>query len=202
MQESNKFSIDPFTLMGFQQRSHIRQALKYMDRHFKISGKVLDVGAFNPLTAAMQHHFNVKIDNTIGNLDEQVSAPGKDYDRIIYSHVMEHQMNPLFTLCELKKLMKDDALMLIGLPRRGKLLWTKGHFHEIDEYRFRELIRVAGMVMIHRKIGKSCRHPLTYFTGIRPILRLFFEFNVTYILKKELNEGIGRNHLPELRLCI
>ena len=172
---------DPYVgYLSKQTRTRIDQTIDYFRGKINSDMSILDVGQRSPLTSFLESKFNVKIDNTKGDLDDYFKIPGKIYDVIIYSHTIEHQFNPLHTLQILKKCMGVKSRLYIMIPERGKLLWTKGHYHEIDDYRMRLLIERAGMKIISKKRYKVWRHWTQYLTGIRTLYRLFREFNVHY----------------------
>lgn len=155
--------------------------LKYLGRKVKPASSMLDVGQRNPLTELLEKgNLQLKIDNTEGDLDVFNLRDDIKYDYILYSHTIEHQFNPLHTLLELKKVMTENTRMFIILPRRGKILWCKGHFHEIDDYRMKLLLDRAGLDIISLELYKAWRPWYFYLTGFKPVLRLFFEFNAYY----------------------
>lgn len=146
-----------------------------------LSGSIIDIGQRSPLTEAIEKEMNTgAIATTSGDLDIMPFNHRVTFDYIIYSHTIEHQFNPLHTLLELRKVMHDQTRMFIILPQRGKLLWDKGHFHEIDDYRMRLLLKRAGYEILSYERIKARRTWWFYFTGLRPLLRLFFEYNAYY----------------------
>jgi SAM-dependent methyltransferase len=186
-QELNEnFAKDLYKYDSHEQRLHRKRSVEYLLENINNDGKldILDIGQRSPLTDAIEERLKVKLDNTTGDLDFSFSAPKKSYDVIIYSHTIEHQFNPLYTLVEIYKLLKDDGTLFIMLPERGKLLWDKGHYHEIDAYRFKELVERAHFKIIRKDNHRPWRTPFFYLTGLRPLLRLFLEFNANYVLKK------------------
>ncbi len=165
---------------------HIGNTIKYLRNKFHRmnNSKILDVGQKSPLTEAMQKAFSFSIiDNTSGDLDYGFEIPNVNYDVVVFCHTLEHIFNPLYCLMRLKKVMKLDASMFIMLPRRGKLLWYKRHFHEIDHYRFGLLMKRAGFKIVSWEHCKPWRSWYQYCTGLRPLYRLFREFHVTYHVK-------------------
>jgi len=150
-----------------------------------ITPYILDVGPCSPLTKMIHRELRVApIANTEGDLDVMPFMDGMTFDYIIYSHTIEHQFNPLHTLLELRKAMHDKTRMFIILPRRGKLLWDRGHYHEIDHYRMKLLLQRAGYEIISYELHKGWRPWWFYLTGIRPLMRLFLEYNAYYEVKK------------------
>jgi SAM-dependent methyltransferase len=183
---NENFAKDLYKHDSFEQRLHRNRSSEYLIKNIpNASGlNILDIGQRSPLTDVIENALNVKVDNTTGDLDFEFTAPKSTYDVIIYSHTIEHQFNPLYTLVELYKLLKDSGTLFIMLPERGKLLWDKGHYHEIDAYRFKELVERAGFKIIRKDNQRPWRNPFFYLTGLRPFLRLFLERNANYILKK------------------
>lgn len=147
------------------------KTIEFINRNGGIYGDVLDIGENNLLTIALQHEYNIHIDNTEGDLDIELKCHKKQYDFIIYSHVIEHQFNPLFTLLEIKKVMKAEAKLLIATPIHPNWITPSDcHFHEMDLYRFTKLVNRAGF-----KIIDSIHYWRdVQFTGIRPLLGSFF----------------------------
>ncbi|GAH04385.1 unnamed protein product, partial [marine sediment metagenome] len=122
---------------------------------------VLDIGERNPFTERLEVEFSINIDSTSGDLDKEFICSKKQYDLVIFSHVIEHLFNPLFCLENIKKVLKPDGIMIIACPIKPHFLtWGKGHFHEMDDYRFRKLIRRAGFVILIWKkfsLYQTCR---------------------------------------------
>ena len=179
------FASNPFNDHSDELFGHIRQTLDFLKG--KLKGTILDVGQPSPLTEAIIMNFPVQVTNTVGDLDEEFTVDHIGYwpfNFIIYSHTIEHQFNPLNTLLGLKYRMNDNTVMFIMLPSRGKLLWTKGHFHEIDHYRMQALLDRAGLKIVAYERRKHWRRWYSYLTGIRPLLRLLFEYNAYYTVKK------------------
>ena len=173
-------------LFATQQTTHAKlkygHTLNLLEEYVNSNTKMLDVAERNPLTVLMEKKFNIKIDSTTGDLDESFDMPEHDYDLILASHVIEHIFNPLHMLLVLKKALAPDGRMIIILPQRMKFLWTKHHFHEIDDYRMKILFKRAGLKVekaVKRKVKRGWG---TYFRGIRAFLRLFFEYSTTYVV--------------------
>src|SRR5215203_2792250 len=146
VQLNENFAKDLYHYDSYEQRLHRKRSVEYVEQNLPNINTldILDIGQRSPLTDAIEETLKVKIDNTTGDLDFTFTAPKNQYDAIIYSHTIEHQFNPLYTLVEIRKLLKDEGVLFIMLPERGKLLWDKGHYHEIDSYRFKELVERGG----------------------------------------------------------
>lgn len=164
---------------------HVRDVLIYLRGKISEGYSMLDMGEESPLTERIRSEFpGIAVSNTFGDLDVLHFVTPRAYKYVLYSHTIEHQFNPLYTLMEIRKVMTERSVMFIILPRRGKLLWDKGHFHEIDHYRMKLLLERAGYEIISYELHKAWRPWWFYLTGIRPLMRLFFEFNAYYEVKK------------------
>ena len=148
--------------------------------------QVLDIGERNRLTEKLEKAYSLKIDNTEGDLDERFNCPKRRYDLVIFSHVIEHLFNPLFCLDNIKFIMRSDALLVICTPIKPHFLpWGKGHFHEMDEYRFKKLIARAGLKIIQWERFRN--GPLLSDLGIRPILRKVLFKEQSFCICKKIN---------------
>jgi hypothetical protein len=181
----DEFSRDPFVETE-QTLNVIDTTIEYLERKIKWSYNnisMLDIGRPSPLTEVVENHFNVYMFNTEGDLDADFYLPPSimdPIDYILYSHTIEHQFNPLHTLLELKKVMGPSTVMFIILPQKPKFLWWEGHYHEIDDYRIRMLLKRAGLRVVSYERHRVWRHWKFYFTGVRPFIRLFYEWNGYY----------------------
>lgn len=163
---------------------NIRQVIRYLERKIRKEhrGLILDVGQRSPLTDAIDGYFPYSyISNTEGDLDIEFRIPTKYYDVIVYSHTIEHQHNPLYTLLKIKDVMLTRGRMFIILPSRPHFLREKQHhYHEIDRHAMKLLIESAGMRIMSYERQKHWRYWKQYLKGFRPLCRLFFEFNAYY----------------------
>ncbi len=103
---------------------------------FKPQGRLLDVGCSVGifLDVAQKNGYTVKgvevstwasefarqkgFDVVTGGLLE-ASYPEKGFDVIILNHVLEHLPKPIEILSEAKRILKDDGLLVIGVPNFG-----------------------------------------------------------------------------------
>ncbi len=148
---------------------------------------VLDVGERNPLTERLEIEFDININSTSGDLDKELICPKKQYDLVIFSHVIEHLFNPLFCLENIKKVMKRNGVLIIACPIKPNFLtWGHGHFHEMNNYGFKKLLNRAGFEIIVWEKFHNLRSWKS-FMGIRPILRQFFRSQTMTICRKQTN---------------
>ena len=166
-----------------------KKAIKNQEITFKLiddigglKGKVLDIGDRNVVTSLLEEKYNIKIENTTGDLDEKLKLGEKDtYDFVHYNNVIEHQFNPLLTLIQIKEVLKKDGLLILGTPLKPKWITSaKCHFHEFDEYTYINLINRAGF----EEIKRDHFYKQYSIKGIRNILGSFYNRQVVSILKK------------------
>lgn len=166
-----------------QYRNTIDQTIRFLKDYGIDRGYLLDVGGHSPMTDELEVWFDFIIDHTEGDLDEDFKTRQLRYDYILYSHVIEHQFNPLHTLLRLRERMDAWSQMVIVLPRRPKFLWDKQHFHEIDHYRMQLLLERAKLeirVYEEERMWRGWRS----VWGIRSLIRMFMEYNAFYLVVK------------------
>ena len=164
-------------------KSRRRKIVKMLST--KLRGHVLDIGCRSPMADDFSRERpNIHIHNTDHDLDEPMEYNSK-FNTVLCLDVLEHLFNPLVCLNFIKSVMAKDATLYVSLPLRPCFLSFKGHFHEITDRQFRLLCKRAGMVVVRRERYKVWRHPLSYLTGLRMLLRLPLEFGVLYTICKE-----------------
>jgi hypothetical protein len=91
---------------------------------------------------------------------------------VLMTEVLEHILNPLNFMKELKEAVVFDDLIM-SWPNRPSWLWTRNHFHEMDIHRFRYLCKLSGYEII--RVMKRAQPETWYnrFRGIRPFFRSF-----------------------------
>ena len=157
-----------------------KETFSLLDKLGGLKGDVLDIAERNYLTELLEQRYNIGIDSTTGDLDIEFICPQKKYDFVYYSHVIEHQFNPLFTLLKIKKILKKNGILILACPVKPHwITWDKGHFHEFDLYRIHKLIERASYKIIEEKQF----HYHKGFRGIRPILGSFYPRLYLAILK-------------------
>ena len=154
---------------------HVRirweKTLLFLDQFQTDSG--LDIGDRTPFTEQLEAYYNCSFDNTTIDLDE-----GKltgEYDVITALEIIEHLFNPLHLLKEISSVLKEGGKLYLSTPKeKPRFLWSKDHFHEMNEKSILALIERAGFRVIRKEEIRI--HPFKfYFTGIRPLLRFIFE---------------------------
>ena len=152
---------------------------------------VLDIGEKNLPDKIIASHFDHVLINTQGNLDE--TGWNKDLPKFKYIYcfeVMEHLLNPLLFLEEVKKVMQPDSKLFISVPfHTHRRYWNNSHWHEMDIERLNYLFDVAGLKVLRFdkrysyktvSIGKSVellsgkrkfQGVWAHFKKIKPIIR-------------------------------
>ena len=148
------------------------KSLDFIGDHFSFKS-ALDIGDRSGLTEMMESKYQVKFDNTKGDLD-CITLKGK-YDLVTSFEVLEHLFNPLFHLSQIKGVLSENGKLILSTPlSKPRFLWSKEHFHEMSTESIEALFHVAGFKIVRKKYFKV--HPLIfYIKGIRPLLRLFFD---------------------------
>jgi len=81
--------------------------------------------------------------------------------------VIEHLLNPLLFLLEVRNLMNSTSHLYLSYPIQPYAFWSPWHFHEYDKSRFLYLLREAGLSIVDYQELKLWKR----ITGIRPIIR-------------------------------
>ena len=117
------------------------KTIELIDKIGGIYGDVLDIGSRNYFTEILEKRYCIEIDSTSGDLDVEFNCPKNKYDFVHYNNVIEHQFNPLFTLLEIKNILKKDGYLILGCPLKPKWITTAScHFHEFDNKAYNEII--------------------------------------------------------------
>lgn len=141
------------------------------------SGNVLSIGGESVVDVKIAQEAALKHYYTEGDLDHpgwKVAGehPGR-FDNVFIFEVIEHLVNPLLMLEELKRYIDRDTQIFISYPKSflEKYMSPK-HFHEMDVDRFEYMIDKAGYKI------ETATSITTYFdkwyypiTGIRPLLK-------------------------------
>ena len=85
------------------------------ERGFSAQG--VEVSKWAATFAREAKHLNV----TTGTLEESLYDPGS-FDVVIINHVLEHVPDPAGLLCEARRILKDDGLLVVGVPNIGSIM--------------------------------------------------------------------------------
>lgn len=135
-------------------------------------GLVLDVGEKNNFGRKMAEEFGLFYCSTNGDLDYQswTMEHVVKYDYIFCFEVIEHLMNPLLFLENLKSVCGDKTVIFLTYP--NNVFKSEHHFHEYSDDEFFTLITAAGFNVLDFKTDRHWHSFWFYFTGFRPLARL------------------------------
>lgn len=136
--------------------------LRFID---ELHSKVLDIGSRNPITNLIESQFGIGIRNTSRDVD--VEPLEGHYNFVLCFEVIEHLMNPLWFLKNVKSILEPNGALYLSTPiNKPKFLWRDDHFHEFDERRLSHLIEKAGFTVV-----KQQKVSFNQSFGIRPLIR-------------------------------
>jgi len=135
---------------------------------------VLDIAGPSEIGKAICRRFSVRklLAGTSGDLDGVWWPQTGIVQTVLMTEVLEHILNPLKFMRELKEAVQFDDLIM-SWPNRPSPLWTRNHFHEMDIHRFRYLCKLSGYEIV--RVMKRPQPETWYnrFRGIRPFFRSF-----------------------------
>ena len=134
----------------------------------------LDLGDRTPFIAALEQHFECPFENTTVDLD--VEPLTGSFGVVTAFEVLEHLYNPLHVLLEVKRLLAgEDARFFVSMPLwKPAFLASPDHFHEMTRTEALSLFTRAGFMVV-RSAEFRIRRPLFYLTGVKPLLRAWYE---------------------------
>ena len=140
-------------------------------------GNVLSIGELSDIDVKIAQELTLKHYYTEGDLDYpgwQIVGehPGR-FDNVFIFEVIEHLINPMLMLTELKRYIDKNTQIFISYPQSFlKKYMSPKHFHEMDVDRFEYMIDKAGYRI------ETATSITTYFDkwyypliGIRPLLK-------------------------------
>ena len=92
-----------------------------------------------------------------------------------FRKILEHLFNPLYHLTEVKGMLSENGKIILSTPlAKPRVLWAKKHFHEMSIKSIKALFEASGFKIIRQEIFRV--HPfIFYFSGVMPLLRLFYD---------------------------
>jgi len=158
--------------------SRVNSTVEFMEKDFvakwSIRKPILDIAGPNAAGDYISSYFNHDLYNTEGNLDTpDWTCPDKKYKYVYCFEVLEHLLNPLLFLTELKKKVQPDTRIFVTVPYHFlRKHWGMNHWHEMDLMRLHYLFDLAGLKIIRFEkknfYGKvAISEPLEVLTGKR-----------------------------------
>lgn len=179
-----------------QDKFFIKTCDEYIDFFFnRINEPAFDIGETNPKIEHVRMETGANIESLNGN--------GRDFNRdeffvprraktIFCFSILEHLTNPQFFLEQITKNMQPETILYLSTPGRWGMLQNKDcHFHEIKPAKIKRWIFEPLGLDVLRMARIKVHHPwYFYFLGVRPILRLFFDFtNIYELIKKQIGQN-------------
>lgn len=157
----------------FTKHRRFHQTIDFMKPSLAAGSRILDLGTPNDMSEFMTQH-GYTVDNAHGvDFDRQPDIVGREgYDAVTMFEVLEHLINPMGVLMEVKapKLFASVPLDLwfAKAYRNRNDEWDQ-HFHEFEDWQFDWLLDKAGWKILRKEKWTSPVKKL----GFRPILRSF-----------------------------
>jgi len=152
---------------NYQYKRRWKNTKHFIAMNGGIYNPVLVIGGKSEFEDSLSRYYDIKFGYTCFDLNYPFPISSK-YNTILCFQIIEHLLNPLLFMCEVKKLMNNNSLLYISYPIHGtKYFWSSGHFHEYDKSRFFYLLKESGFKIIDYKQ----KIMWVRVKGIRPIIR-------------------------------
>lgn len=156
-------------------KQRFKNLIKFM--HYPLT-PILDIGSQNFFGVRLARYYGVAINNTSGDLNSLSWRPegsSRSYNTVWIFEVIEHLVNPAQFLNSLSNYITSNTEIYMAYPYRTDVrFWPQGHWHEMDERRFRALAKYCNYRIVKFQKRTLHRKLSFYLRGIRPLLRLFF----------------------------
>ncbi|ABL66428.1 methyltransferase domain-containing protein [Chlorobium phaeobacteroides] len=142
----------------------------------------LDLGGRTPLTDVLEKFFDCPFHATAIDLD--VEPLEGAYGVVTAFEVLEHLFNPLHALLQVRRVLAgQDARLFVSMPlAKPAMLASLDHFHEMSGDAALSLFTRAGFRVVRSDAFRIRKWPF-YLTGLKPVLRAFYEKVVIYELE-------------------
>jgi len=145
------------------------------------SGKCAEIGKENIKMNYIKNYLGIKI-TQVDAQDFNFNILKGSYDTIFCFEILEHLQNPLWFMAQLKSILKHRGIIYLSMPCRPKLFWSKYHFFEMHPKHFQKWILnpLDLKIIKKKKIFFSFDGIGWHLIGIRPLLRLFYNYTIIY----------------------
>ena len=130
---------------------------------------------------------------TTGDLDYTINVVHSlNYDYVFCFEVLEHLINPLTFLGNLRECISFDTLVIVTFPRVPHWLKSNRHWKEFTKIEFLTLLDKAGYEIVEYDSFRNFLNFRKYFTGARPVVKLFLQLIGVikvhfYVIKLKVN---------------
>jgi len=165
---------------GIHEKARFDRTVKFIGD--RVLGHTLEIGEPNVFGGWLEKEFNIKIQNSSGNLNWNGWIPNyyKKFDTIFVFEVIEHLLNPLLFLEEIAKRCNDETRVFLTYPAGNKIgWWFKMHWHEISRDRFKVLLEHSPFEEVRYERVFLWRDWKYIFFRVRPFLR-YVVFGLRY----------------------
>ena len=169
----------------------------------ELHGNVADIGLTNLKSEFISCWFDKRIDQIeVGDLNFDYFG-GFAYDTIFLFETLEHLTNPAWCLSQIKTSLKENGRLYLSIPARPRILWDNHHYNEISSYRLKKwLLHPLGFEIIRKRRLRPTHHWSFYLKGLRPFLRIFFNYTIIYEIKKHETDHYFKVNCPNNLLVI
>jgi len=111
--------------------------------------KLLDIGCGDKKTKDVieSEYFGVDLFGDVPIDAHELPLADNKFDIVFCSHMLEHTLSPLICLMEMKRVIKEDGDIVIGVPVDPGF-FDKGHNYILTEKGWSHLIKQAGLKII------------------------------------------------------
>jgi SAM-dependent methyltransferase len=177
MNELFRTQIDEAYLSDPAHRVRWRKTIDFVSRSLpfeRACSPGLDLGDRTPLTESLEQLFGCPFESTAIDLD--VDRLSGSFSVVTAFEVLEHLYNPLHLLLEVRRILAGEGgRLFVSMPlAKPAFLESPDHFHEMSRKAALSLFERAGF-RVERSGEFRIRHPLFYLTGVKPLLRAWYE---------------------------
>ena len=156
-----------------QTKRRWKQTLKRVSE-FSPKGDVLDIAGPSEFGMRMAKKLNLEYRTTKQvdlNYDWYFDFQD-EYKNVFCFEVLEHLINPLVFLNNLKSRLYDRSLVFITYPYQTRFFKGKNHWKEFTKEEFKTLAELSGFKVVHYDSFRNYLTPMIYLSGIRPLIKL------------------------------
>jgi len=167
-----------------------RRLAQYLGFFQEFDSPVLDIGSPNPMRMEIERTMrergtSIEIENTVDtDFNESVQAPRNNYRTILCFEVIEHVMNPLNFMRQIRDLMVPGGVMYLSTPKLAlmSILSSAFHFTEYKPAQLTQLFQWAGF-RVEEEVVFSVFPWWYVFKGLRPAWRVCFQRYMVFRLR-------------------